>query len=1735
MSSSQDLFEKHISINPQTGQGRFSIPVGSFRADEGASAPLSVSLFCTLKTPDIKLMPSGHILEVSGKKGDEVLNMYELPIRDGRLITAKVSAGSERDFGDFTMAVGSLNGGFCDIEVRHQDGGKEKHAYSLRGGILTDYFVSTGKSLNLKWETDIYKGAAAETPGSRLLSINSGDRCLLKTEAAPQKSTAIGMGREIPVFKRLIVFPDTCEQVTYELEQKTDKGHGMSLYSPDAGPSKRSGTTTVTVTGCGIPGRKIYKIKIVDDKLSSLDITTEHTIAGAKAGDAPQVEKLTHTETVTYIGDKVSEYKVSPGAGVDPLVEKYEYTTDKTTVTCRQMKTGDEKGVVIWTREYQYKDKRQVWEKVTANGVVVIQEQEVKVDEARAVATVKTTKKIDGVTVDELILEYSPGGNLVSKTQGGIVTEWTYYNNYKKYTVVEKEVRYHNTSFFSFLLKPFDYLFPTGWGTLAFGSSGFTWGTRIETTVSMGRAANDYAKKAFNLPVDIKYPGDENGGCTHVESELVYRKVGDKKHALSLTFYGYKTLNKISSGVLVVPEVKLTVLRPGYSEVDVTALQLAVAKGAAQALLDSLKKQEGEKAKAVLADLEKSLIFQSKQNARGFKLGNVESPFRISRETLTYQADSKLPGFGLISKKETEWLTSKGEKEAGSGVTTTFSYKLNPAAPGRDAESLTEIVVQPQTRYSGPEPVKEIRTSRRSSIYTGRLHGLKNAEGVDTSYEYDRQGRLTAQKVTFADGTTTNRYHQWTALKDGLFQCETHVGGASVRVRVIKDALNRERQSWVSPDGKTWLSTTTFIYHSGGEIRGRLDYDYDSANKKCMTRETYWTEVGTDGNQKVTQILRRGDDKELDRKIQTFTVAAGSETWTRGSFQVKRQRTAQGTSETYGPSGGARSKVVRAINAAGQPTSIKYLKMDKDNKETEQDSLAFSYDDYGQLTTLTPRIGSATTCIYDASGRLLTSTTDGLTSSIAWSDRYSKTLSTGLKGEETMSLGSQVDDALGRGVVRAVWGQTRMIDDYGTPVAGTAAPTAGKTTPAGKTSGEPSPLTDYKTESTAFTRSESIVEPAGTGVSKTTFSLRGCLLEFEGLEAGVTRYTYDAFGRITSSKNNSCETTSAYADSGRLEKETITALKSKVTMTVTYTYNESGHEISRTFTCDGVDPHVIERKLLGDGRLQESTLKVKGTQKYSDGYEYDGLKRLKAWLCAGPGVENEKGQRCVKQAFVYNSVSNVQSREDGCYTGTTRPASVATTKINYTYGKKPEEMTGPDKVETKYDLFGFVLKQGKSSFAYHRNGQVDSCTIDGEDPYVFVYDDLGRVRGANQGKWSERYHYRNNRIYAVVQRDEKSTHGFKVRKLVLQNDSPSCYLQDAVVSIGTAAAATSCSFELRDAAGTVFASIDVASKKVTYFTYTPYGYRKPDPKSVTWLGFKGEPLNRLGLYYLGNYRLYDPQLQRFQSPDSWSPFGAGGLSRFNYGNADPVNNEDRDGHQVIMQYSRFGEKAWMETREFGLVLTGIGAIFAPLTSGASLAFAIAVTAISAASFYFELASIITKDSDPETSKVLGKIGLGLGLAAAAGALMGPAVSFAALGVYRTLKPVAQLSQILSRTSLTMAARYMAVQSTVIGKNALAAAKRWSRAAQAPHYLYEGAHAVSSRAHAAHLKLLNENAPKTVYKLVEIADNGLDFWSVTQASEPILDNHAISNQLAGPPDISDVTLSGNARSANPFQS
>uniref|UniRef100_UPI001F31BCF2 RHS repeat-associated core domain-containing protein n=1 Tax=Pseudomonas syringae TaxID=317 RepID=UPI001F31BCF2 len=98
--------------------------------------------------------------------------------------------------------------------------------------------------------------------------------------------------------------------------------------------------------------------------------------------------------------------------------------------------------------------------------------------------------------------------------------------------------------------------------------------------------------------------------------------------------------------------------------------------------------------------------------------------------------------------------------------------------------------------------------------------------------------------------------------------------------------------------------------------------------------------------------------------------------------------------------------------------------------------------------------------------------------------------------------------------------------------------------------------------------------------------------------------------------------------------------------------------------------------------------------------------------------------------------------------------------------------------------------------------------------------------------------------------------------------------------------------------------------------YTPYGHRHPSAGPMNLPGFTGQRVDPVtGHYLLGNgYRAFNPVLMRFNSPDSLSPFGEGGVNAYAYCEGDPVNLTDVSGHmfnplKLFLETKRFNRRS----------------------------------------------------------------------------------------------------------------------------------------------------------------------------------------------------------------------------------
>jgi RHS repeat-associated protein len=95
---------------------------------------------------------------------------------------------------------------------------------------------------------------------------------------------------------------------------------------------------------------------------------------------------------------------------------------------------------------------------------------------------------------------------------------------------------------------------------------------------------------------------------------------------------------------------------------------------------------------------------------------------------------------------------------------------------------------------------------------------------------------------------------------------------------------------------------------------------------------------------------------------------------------------------------------------------------------------------------------------------------------------------------------------------------------------------------------------------------------------------------------------------------------------------------------------------------------------------------------------------------------------------------------------------------------------------------------------------------------------------------------------------------------------------------------------------------EIESGRKNQMAYSAYGHQSTEQNVVSRLGFNGGLREAFHWYFLGNgYRVYNPRLMRFHSPDSWSPFGAGGLNAYMYCLGNPVNASDPTGHMPFFK------------------------------------------------------------------------------------------------------------------------------------------------------------------------------------------------------------------------------------------
>lgn len=168
----------------------------------------------------------------------------------------------------------------------------------------------------------------------------------------------------------------------------------------------------------------------------------------------------------------------------------------------------------------------------------------------------------------------------------------------------------------------------------------------------------------------------------------------------------------------------------------------------------------------------------------------------------------------------------------------------------------------------------------------------------------------------------------------------------------------------------------------------------------------------------------------------------------------------------------------------------------------------------------------------------------------------------------------------------------------------------------------------------------------------------------------------------------------------------------------------------------------------------------------------------------------------------------------------------------------------------------------------------------------YRYDPLDRLAGREDtGQGSGQCFYQKSRLTTEIQGQERRSWLQTPLQLLAQRRST------ADISV-TALIAT-------DIQGSVLHGLEATQPQA--YAYSAYGSRDPTLDLLHLPGFNRERADPVtGHYLLGNgYRAFNPVLMRFNSPDSASPFGRGGLNAYAYCTGDPVNRVDPSGHWPV--------------------------------------------------------------------------------------------------------------------------------------------------------------------------------------------------------------------------------------------
>jgi RHS repeat-associated protein len=986
----------------------------------------------------------------------------------------------------------------------------------------------------------------------------------------------------------------------------------------------------------------------------------------------------------------------------------------------------------------------------------------------------------------------------------------------------------------------------------------------------------------------------------------------------------------------------------------------------------------------------------------------------ISEETLvqvidTCEQELQRTVFTYISAPDKPFEHGRKLQEAVTlnGKTTTTHYAYSKTRNERSAEDVQHTLSTLIGFDDRHDKIVRKEVTLQHSLSSGRPLLSRDGDNMEIAYNYDRLGRVIEEIVAAGSpNEAIRRYTYQLSCAKGQRAEQTVTDVKGVQTRVELDGMGRvllEELIGSDPMDPTRVVRTYSARYNGlGQLSLDTVYDWweldgQLAERSLTTLYLYddWVQLrsvrGADGIARITE----NDPIKLEQR-----------SWLESSDNPPR----------------IAGMSVTTSNLFEKPVKIQHL----DSQQKPVSEREFFYDGLGHCIEQYDEMGELTRFEYDPWSRLSTTTLpDGTQVTQTYAEHSSASLPIHLQvissnsAVDPVVAGERVLDGLNRVDTLHVGPRTLRYEYLGGEMQAHKLITAkGKeirfeyqlgltSNPVGVVAEDEQSRFTYDPESAQLLISEN-----SQGRYEFDYDVAGRLLGecwIEGGKTWRTRYTSTPRGRqVTRTDMNRLTTTYGYDQHGRLETVRQGQLHSRFqynslgqlcatcsqdldagsTLLTEQEYDERGRETQRTLSLTGHPVQTLRLTYRADSKLATRHLFEGSRSRLLETFAYDSRGRLELYTCSGDSLPKDRyGNAIVEELFAFDAMDNItqvwRRFEDGTMDEATSEFALSDpcqlVKVTHTHDDYLAEF--PNGIELSYDENGHLQRDELGrTLTYDTQGRLLEVTGDSLSRYR--YDGHDHLLGVKHGKDTETLRfYQDDRL--------SSTQQGAVHINYLRGN-------EQLLGQQTVGDSSQTLLFLTDTKNSVLGESQADTLRTAVFD--AYGERHDSQPMQSLLSFNGEAREKVhGWYLLGKgYRAYNPHLRRFHSPDSRSPFGAGGVNPYVYCVSDPINYIDPTGHAPLPQFidpiipPSAGPMAWIGVligAAFTVASVGtLGPAMAAIAGGVSAASAAAglLTIVSfvtgAASTLTGVAAIVSGDDDmEEASGVLGYIALGTGL------------------------------------------------------------------------------------------------------------------------------------------------------------